>query len=254
MKKWIAILLTAAMLITCTSCNIGNLANAVSDTTSTGISDSSDTTSTGILDRIEDIEDGIVEAVSDAVSTGVSNAADNINREITRGTINGNVYYSDYSGVTFTKPDEWVYSSDEQIAEMMNIAQELLDTNSFQDMALQLSSVYDMAVTDIVTGTNINISYENLALSNSTDITEAEYADIVVEQINSLTTMNTEVVDQSTVTLSGNEYLRITCNSDYDGFIMTQVYYLRKIDSFMNSIIVTLVGDYTIADIEAMFS
>lgn len=235
MKKWIAIFLTAAMLICCTSCNMGNIADAVSDAVSEGVS--------------EGMED-----INEAVSEGVSNVAEEVNKEITRGTIDGNVYHSDYSGITFTKPDEWVYSSDEQIAEIMNVGKEVLDTNSFQDMALEMSSVYDMAVTDNATGTNMSIFYENLALSNSSDITESEYSDVMMEQLTLQTAMTSEVIDQTTVTISGNEYLRVTCNVDYSGIAMTQVYYLRKIDSFMNGIIVTLIGDYTTDDIEAMFS
>lgn len=238
MKKFIAALLTAAMLATCTSCNIGKIANKISDNSadaSSAIVSSSDVTEDD--DNIFDIE-----AVKDT-----------LNSDIERGVITDNVYYSDYSGIGFNKPDDWVYYTDEQIADMMDIAQDSMDTDSFQDTANQLISVYDMAVVDNVNGTNVNISYENLALTNSTNITEAEYADAVAKQLESLSSLNQNMVEQTTVTLGNYEYLRTTCDVKYVGVEMTQVYYFRKIDSFMNIIVITIMDNSNIDDIEAMF-
>lgn len=140
MKKFIAALLTAAMLATCTSCNIGKIADNSTDASSAIVS-SSDVTEDN--DNTFDIE-----AVKDT-----------LNSDISRGVITGNVYYSDFSDIGFNKPDDWVYYTDEQIADMMDIAQDSMDTDSFQDTANQLISVYDMAVVDNVNGTNVNISY-----------------------------------------------------------------------------------------------
>lgn len=238
MKKFIAALLTVAMLATCTSCNIGKIVNKISgDSTDASSATASSSDVTENNDNTFDIDD----------------VKDTLNSDISRGVITGNVYYSDFSGIGFNKPDDWTYYTDEQIADMMDIAQDSMDTDSFQDTANQLISVYDMAVANITTGTNVNVSYENLALTNSTNITETEYADAVAKQLESLTSLNQSMVEQTTVTLGNYEYLRTTCDVKYVGVEMTQVYYFRKIDSFMNIIVITNMGDYTIDDIEAMF-
>ena len=42
--------------------------------------------------------------------------------EPTRGTVEGDVYQNEYMGIKFTKPSSWVYSTDEEIATVMNLA------------------------------------------------------------------------------------------------------------------------------------
>lgn len=175
-------------------------------------------------------------------------------KEITRGTVDGNVYKSDFTGITFTKPDSWTFSSDEEIAEVMEVAaDELLDEN-YADTVADLTTVFDMMAVDASTGTNVNITYENLAKTGNEKLTADEYLDLTVEQLTSQTAMSTSLTKEDKATLCGEEYIRATFTTSYSGVSMTQVYYLRKIDNYMVNIVVTLVGNTTIADVEAMFS
>lgn len=173
--------------------------------------------------------------------------------KVQRGTIDGNVYKSEYSGITFTKPDGWVYSSDEEIAKTMNIGSEMLDRNNFEKAVTEAASTYDMMVKDSVTGSNVSVSYENLEVTNNEDKTLEEYIDIALEQLKEQDIIKYEIGESKELTLCGETYTRIITTASYNGVEMTQAYYMRKIDNIIVNIIVTAIGT-EISDIEAMFS
>ena len=181
----------------------------------------------------------------------VVNKTDDV--EITRGKIEGNVYKSETMNLQFTKPESWVYSTDEEIASAMNLGADLLG-DKFKDALKNNTSIYDMMVVDTITRSNINVGYENLSKTLSTNITEKQYIEATKEQLSKLSTMKVEFVgDIETVKLGANDYTRAVCKTTTSGITMTQVYYARKIGGYMNFVIVTIVDGYTVAGVEAMF-
>lgn len=173
-------------------------------------------------------------------------------KELARGVIDGDVYKSDYTGLQFTKPAEWVYSTDEEIAAAMNIGAEALG-DQFAETLATLTTVYDMMVIDPTTGTNVSIAYENLTLSGAADMTNEEYLEAMKTQMAAVESMQIVFGEPGTVSLGDGEYLRVLCTTTLNEMSVEQVYYLRNIDGYMNFIIVTLAGDYDAAAVEAMF-
>ncbi len=177
--------------------------------------------------------------------------------EITRGTVDGNVFTSTFSGITFTKPDSWVYSSADELAQMMNSTIEEMTDSKFAESVSKLQTVQDMMVTDKKTGCNVSISYENLLISGSTKITAEEYLEKSKQEMAKLSeTMGITATfkDSSTKTLGGDEYVYARFETVAQGITMSQHYYLRKVEGYMTVIVATLVSGYEPADIEAMFS
>ena len=173
--------------------------------------------------------------------------------EPSRGTINGDVYESEYLGLKFTKPESWIYSTDEDIAAMSGISAELLGED-FKALLDANPAIFDMMARDILSGTNINISYENLTKSASTNITEEQYVAALKQQFANIPEITVDFPDKlQTLTLGENDYTKVITTTTMSGIEMTQVYYLNKIDNYMSCIIVTITGDEEIADIEAMF-
>lgn len=171
----------------------------------------------------------------------------------TRGQITEAVYKNEYLGFEFTKPDSWVYSTDAEIAAAMNMGAEMLG-EKFQDAIKNSPSVYDMMVVDSITRSNINVGYENLAKTLSSNITVEQYIEALKSQLSSVSSMTVSFPDKyDTVKLGKNEYTRVICNAKASGIQMTQVYYLSKMDGYMGFVIVTITNGYTVADIEAMF-
>ncbi len=182
-----------------------------------------------------------------------SNNASNKKVELSRGKIEGDTYKSEYLGLEFTKPSSWVFSTDEEIASSMNIGVDMFG-DKFKEAVEKNPSIYDMMVVDSITRTNVNISYENLAKSMSTNITEEQYIDAVKKQLAEVSGMTVSFDNKvEKIKLGDNEYTKVTCTTTTSGVTMTQVYYVRKVDTYMSVVIATIVSGYTAADIEAMF-
>ncbi len=174
--------------------------------------------------------------------------------ELTRGTFDGSIYKNDLMHFEFEKPESWVYSTDEEIAATLNVGVEYLGKDSFKNALKNNPSVYDMMVVDTITRTNINVGYENLAKTLSSNITVEQYIEALKQQLADVSAMKVTFPDKyDTVTLGKTEFTRVVCDVTASGASMTQVYYLHKMDGYMGFIIVTLVSGYTVADVEAMF-
>lgn len=173
-------------------------------------------------------------------------------REFGRGVITGDVYESAFSGIRFTKPAEWKYYTDEELAATMNVSADALN-NSFLETVASLTTVYDMMVIDQSTGTNVSVAYENLMLSANADMTCEEYLEAMKAQLSAIDTMKMEFGEPSPITLCGEEYTRVICTVTMGEITVSQVYYLRNVDGYMNFMVATLSGDYDIAAIETMF-
>ncbi len=173
---------------------------------------------------------------------------------VSRGEIDGNVYINDYLGFQFTKPQSWVYSTDEEIADVLNMTAENLLNDNFKEALEKNVAIYDMMVTDMFSGTNVSVSYENLAKSLATNITIEQYIEAVKEQLKSVSSMTVVFSDKyDTVKLGNSDYTRAVCTTTAYGVSMKQIYYLRKVGKYMAIIVVTARGNYSMTDIEAMF-
>ena len=173
---------------------------------------------------------------------------------LSRGTIEGNVYTSEYLGVSFTKPESWVYSTDEEIAAAVNMGVDMFINENFKDALENNLSIYDMMVIDSVTRSNINVGFENLAKSFSSNITVDQYIESLKSQLAQISSMNVTFPESSkTVKLSGTEFTKLQCTTTTQGITFTQVYYLRKVDKYIGFIIATIPSGYSVEEIEAMF-
>lgn len=171
----------------------------------------------------------------------------------TRGEISENVYKNDYLDFEFTKPDSWVYSTDEELAATVNLGAEYLG-DKYEEAIKNSPSIYDMMVTDTITRTNILVSYENLKVNNASNITVEQYINAVKSQFAQISSMQVTFPDQyDTVQLGKSKYTRVVCDTIVSGVKMTQVFYIRKMDGYMAVINVTITNGYTVADIEKMF-
>ena len=176
--------------------------------------------------------------------------------ELTRGTLDENVYTNDVLGFTFTKPSSWVYSTDEEIADAMNLGIDLLGKDKFQASLESAASLFDMMAVDRVSGTNLSVGYENLKNTHSSNISVERYIEALEQQLKGVTTMTVEFPDEyDEVTLGEVEFTRVVCTTTMYSVEMQQIYYLHKIDKYMVFITVTIPSSapYTMADVEDMF-
>ena len=175
--------------------------------------------------------------------------------ELTRGVVEGDLYKNEFLGISFTKPSSWVYSTDEEIAAAVNVAADTLLNDNLKDALENNPTIYDMMVVDTITRTNLNVGFENLSKTMSSNITVEQYVDALKDQLSKVSSMTVTFRDDlETVKLGETEFTKCVCETKMSGVTMTQVYYLRKIDNYMAFVIVTITNGYTVADIEAMFN
>lgn len=175
-----------------------------------------------------------------------------LNARITRGTINGNVYQSDFTGITFTKPDHWRYLTDEEIAEAVNIGKEALEVNAFENTVLEYSSVYDMAVINEKTAQNLIVGYENISLTFGKSISEEEYYEFLKEGLEGSGFESTNKMEY--VLLSGEDYLKVSFLGVSNGVEIENTSYLRLVGDIMTFITVITPVGLIDRNIEGMFS
>lgn len=177
---------------------------------------------------------------------------DRLNSRIPRGTINGNVYTSEFTGITFTKPDKWSYLSDEKISEYMGISIESLDANYFEKQEMHYSNIIDMIAVDNGVGVSVSIGYENLSLTTGRSLSEEEYISATIEYLETLS--DTIVGETESVTISGEEYLKVSFITDTNNVEIETSYCVRLIGDIMT--IVNISSPLGIVDrnVDAMFS
>ena len=178
---------------------------------------------------------------------------------IARGTIEGDVYKNDVLGFEFTKPSDWKYYTDEEIAETINISKDLLNKKDLQKALEANPNVFDMMVADTQTGTNLNIGYEKLpsTFPKTDDGVVESYIDVLKEQLASVSSMKVTFPDEyDKAVLGESEFTKVVCKTVSSGIEMTQVFYLKEIPGHIAFIIVTVPGKYSpysVSHIEKMF-
>ena len=174
--------------------------------------------------------------------------------ELSRGTVENGVYQNEYLGVSFNKPELWVYSTDEEIAALMNLVADSLLNENLKETLENNPSIMDMMVIDPVSRSNVNVTYENLAKTLATNITVEQYIEVFKQQMSGMAGMTVAFPSApETVKLGNVEFTRLLCNTTANGAQMKQAIYLRKVEGYMISVTATIISGYTVAEIEAMF-
>lgn len=156
--------------------------------------------------------------------------------EFSMGSWSDNVYSNDFLGLKFKLPNGWKYSSDEEIAEMMNLGTELL--NDEQKAAAEISKLnnaYYMVANDPNTGDNISIISEKPAMEVTTEF----YINQLKTQLQNVNTIKYEIGETSKEAVAGKECDTLTVDASMSGVKMTQRYYIYKVDKYVVCIIST---------------
>ncbi len=172
---------------------------------------------------------------------------------VKRGVADAESYTNESIGITFNKPADWVFYTDEQIAEIMNISKDLFKDENLLESA-EITSVIDFMAVNATTGDNVNLSIENLLASGNGLMTVEEYADASKNILLTQSGLTYTFGNNEKVTVAGEEYLRITAMTTVNGASMTQYMYLRKCGTSMIVFTATSMSGAEPETFEAMFS
>ncbi len=169
-----------------------------------------------------------------------------------RGTTKGNTYKSTTSGLTFTKPADWKFLSNEELAMKIGVDAMELEDYAFPTTADRVPAVYDMWATNPSGKVNISIAYENMYVTASVAMTAEEYLEMLQGAFQN--TKGTTFVEKSTVILSGQTYLKAVFKTETGGTSTQSTYYLRGMGKFMNIVLVTAPIGASYPNVEKMFT
>ncbi len=170
---------------------------------------------------------------------------------ITFGEINGNVYENESIDLTFTKPDDWRFLSEEEIARNMGISLDM-----FKDPELFSSSLISNVIilwVELPSRTStINLAIVNL---RGLRITEEEFAEQQKTVLQSQVQGVTYTFGEGTrVKIGENEYYKLPMVCNRSGQRIEQYTYFRIIGEHLVNINVATTGDDDAEYFEAMFS
>ncbi|MBQ2944030.1 MAG: hypothetical protein IJD93_05015 [Ruminococcus sp.] len=171
--------------------------------------------------------------------------------QLSKGTINGNIYTSDFTGLKFTKPDSFTYLSDDELALKIGVSTQELAPDIFPFTADRVPAVYDMWATDSKDGINISVAYENMHVSASVAMTTDEYMEMLEGAFEN--TKGTTLVQKSSVDLSGKMYQKAIFTTEAGNTSTQSIYYIRAMGKLMNVVLVTAPANTELPDIEKLF-
>lgn len=169
--------------------------------------------------------------------------------EFTKGDTNGNIYTSEFAGITFTAPDGYEFYSDEMIAEFYGVATEYLALGEID------SIIYDMYCHNEDIQSSININFENLTELYGENLDEAAYLEKCMTSFSitfsSFGDIVLQSIKESTVEISGNELNCINMTLDNDGNEFFQTLIIKKVGGYMMT---CTVAAYTQAELDNIIS
>ena len=162
--------------------------------------------------------------------------------KLTRGTVEDNVYTSAYASLKFTAPEGWGFTTDEQLASMMDLSMDAM-TNAgmeFSEEAMQKQLLFDMMASNTATGSYVLLQFENLALSGNTGMSAEKYLSYTKDQLEQADVTTYEFHDIVETEFCGQTYQMM--QADMTDYGAAQYFYSRKLDKYMVCIIVTVFG------------
>ena len=177
----------------------------------------------------------------------------NSSKGFTRGKWDNGVYTNDLVGFKFSLPQGWKVSSDDAIAEVLGISNDVFkDNQKWLIESAKMNTIYDMMAKNIENGDNIAVMFENLLLTAGTsDVSEEEYTEAVEKSMVQNTKLDYEFGEPYKTTIASDEYLTIRCDEKNSG--STQYILMRNLDKYMLCMILTINDKTKIDDILAQF-
>ena len=155
-------------------------------------------------------------------------------KELSRGKWKDKVYTSEFADLKFTLPDGWTRSTDEEIAQTMQLGEDVLkNENLYVSEISKLNVVYDMMAKNSSTGGNVTVMMEKNAG------TAKDYANALKTQLGQLTQVKYTIGDVKETKIGNNTYTVLTTEASASGATVFQNYYLRDEGDYVVAVLVT---------------
>lgn len=167
----------------------------------------------------------------------------------------GNTYSSSTLGAKITLDEGWVFSTDEEIAELNNVVLDIAGED-YADQLKDANMIYDMMAANETTGDNISINLQNMGLMFGKVITPETYINLSISSVEDmLSQMGAENIQSSVekVEFAGKEETALLVKSEINGVPMYQMCVAKTCGNYMANVTITAILEDNTADILAKF-
>ncbi len=170
--------------------------------------------------------------------------------KFSRGTIDQDIYTSKFSGITFKKPSEWKFYSDDEISQLLNSTSAQIGSEEF-DNATE-GSIFDFMATSNE-GNSVSLEIRKVGLFADVDGSVQESVRLMKELSEDLgyTFTASDPIDKK---LGDATYRMVTIQLNAGAVNLTQYVYFRKVGNYLLAISCTAARYITQSQFEAMFS
>lgn len=155
----------------------------------------------------------------------------------TPGTFTETGYETEYLGFRFTTPENFVLASSEELSQIMGVAldaaSESGDVTELQKKYAELTSIYELMVSDTMGVANANIILEK------TVVPLDAYIEIIKEQLAEMSAMTVTITGEEEVEFAGATYTKLSADVEASGIAMYQDYYFRKVEGYVMLMTIT---------------
>lgn len=174
-----------------------------------------------------------------------------------RGTVDGNVYSNEYTGISFEAPEGWVYFSDEEIAEIMGVSMDYIFDGVDEKALEEIGIIYDMYCVDYATGNCITVNSENMILVHEGAIDETYYLTLASVQVaEQLSGGNVKIIknEPGIATIATGDVPCIYISMEFSGTTIHEAIIAKKTGSYMTSVTVGAKNEEDLKEILSLVS
>ncbi len=157
--------------------------------------------------------------------------------EFDTGYVIGGTYSNEFLGINLTLDDNWVFFSDEQIAELNGATADLIGDEDIKEMLETSGVIYDLYATTLDTECTISIAIENLGLLYGAVLSEEAYVDAAIGNLGlalESAGMLNVVCEKSSVEFCGKEHAAIDVSAvNLYGIELYETIVCYKVGSYM---------------------
>ena len=173
------------------------------------------------------------------------------------GLKEGNVYLSEFLGVTAVFDEDWVLLSDEEAQEAMGHVADSFEDEDLAKLLRESGAVCDLfAVAQDGSGDSVNIQLEDLGLLYGMVLSEAAYAKRILAPLkSSLEQMGLEDVEigQESIDFAGKKHLSLTLSGRMNGAELYERLVLLKTGRYMATVTYASVNSRTADRLPELF-
>ena len=156
------------------------------------------------------------------------------------GVCDGGYYENTFFGIGCELGSDWIISSEEELAEMVGLTADMLDNESYQDVLKNADMFFDLYA---MSGTStINITVENLGALYGEILSEDEYMDLAIQNVEMMLPSagyEDMVIEKTTTQIGDKSYKGIAMESTYQGIAMYQRNFIVKVGEYVAAVTVT---------------